>query len=53
MNYTCFFCGAALRENTDVCARHDRMLMNPNAQTLKTRPSRTKSDPNPNAGETR
>jgi hypothetical protein len=41
VNYTCFFCGRATRENGDICARCERKIMSPSAGTLRTRPGTT------------
>lgn len=38
MNYSCFFCGRAVRENGDICEQHKRKLDAPNAGFLRTRP---------------
>ena len=37
MNYTCFFCGRATRENGDICATCDRKISSPSATGLRTR----------------
>lgn len=45
MNYTCFFCGRATRENGEICEMHKRKLDAPHGEVLRTRVGQARKHP--------